>query len=493
MSLRARLLLLSVSTVAVVVMVMAGLMLNTRIAAALDQTMERSSVAGKQLQVFLVRRIEDRMERLPERPKTFDATKRAWQTIVKDDEDLAAMLEQTMAQTGSIVEIGIAGEVGVILASSNPARVGQPMVAKPNLRDLAAQPPLHRLLSVLTAKSDYETRVDLATPLQKAPVFRLQILVSPVLLRDVIKPSVKEIGWVSAFALALAVAFAYVTSRQALRPLASIGTSMDRIITGEPAAEIRTAQDREVAALESKLDLIGAKVSGARQDANYQRATVSTLVRAVAHEIKNPLNAIAVRLEILRARLESQAPEAEGEIDLLCREVGRMDKVVKTFLDLGRPVKLERAKVYVAALLDDVISLVRPQAERAGITIEWLAGSVVPAIEADEGLLRQALLNVIQNGLEAMPEGGVLGVEIREQAGLCEIAVSDTGKGIPAELRDRIFEPYFSSKENGAGLGLAIVRRTVHSHGGQITVESRVGQGTTFRFLLPVSAEKVTA
>lgn len=493
MSLRARLLLLSVSTVAVVVLVMAGLMLNSRIVGSLDQTLERSAVAGKQLQVFLVRRIEDRMSGLAERPKTLDATKRVWKNIVKNDEDLTAMLEQTMAQTGSIVEIGVADEVGLVLASSNPARVGTSLIAKPSLRDLAKQPPFQRLLSVLTSKSDYETRVDLATPLQKAPVFRIQILVSPVLLRDVVKPSVREIVWVSVFALTLAVAFAYGTSRLALRPLATIGTSLDRIITGAPAAQSRAAQDREVAALESKLDLIGAKVSGARQDADYQRATVSTLVRAVAHEIKNPLNAIAVRLEILRARIEAQVPEAEDEIDLLTREVGRMDRVVKTFLDLGRPVKLERTKVYVAALVDELVSLVRPQAERAGIAIEWRAGTVLPTIEADEGLLRQALLNVIQNGLEAMPGGGVLRIEVTERSGLCEIAVSDTGHGIPAELRDRIFEPYFSAKENGTGLGLAIAQRTIHTHGGQIKVESKPGQGTTFRFLLPALTEKVIA
>ena len=160
-------------------------------------------------------------------------------------------------------------------------------------------------------------------------------------------PELWNAGVAALLALAAAAALAYVAARIALRPLARIEHVLDRIITGD-ATELPPLEDRELAAVESKLSLVGAQVTGARRDASQMRSAMSSIARGVAHEFKNPLNAIALRLELLRARVAEEAPEAENDIDILTQEVARLDRVVKTFLDLNRPVTLEREMLQAA-------------------------------------------------------------------------------------------------------------------------------------------------
>jgi signal transduction histidine kinase len=180
-----------------------------------------------------------------------------------------------------------------------------------------------------------------------------------------------------------------------------------------------------------------------------------------------------------------EAPEAENDIDILTQEVARLDRVVKTFLDLNRPVTLEREMLQAGQLARDVLQLVEPEAEQLGIVVQLIESKEPVVVHADEGLLRQALLNVIKNSMEAMTGGGKLVVTVSRRGGECEIAVSDTGPGIAPEIRERIFEPYFSTKERGSGIGLALTMRAMQLQGGTVEVESEAGQGSTLRLHLP--------
>jgi hypothetical protein len=244
--------------------------------------------------------------------------------------------------------------------------------------------------------------------------------------------------------------------------------------------------------VQSKLSLLGAQVSGAKRDANQLRTAMSGIARGVAHEFKNPLNAIALRLEVLRSRVAEDVPSAEGDIDILAQEVMRLDRVVKTFLDLSRPVALDLQQVQVPELVTEILTLVEPEAARAGVILEWKPVEDV-CISADADLLRHAFLNVVRNALDAMPGGGHLRVIVKRSGGACEISVSDTGPGIPAEIRRRIFEPFYSTKESGSGIGLAMTMRAVQLHGGSIDVECASGQGSTFCLRLPVAPAELRA
>jgi len=158
---------------------------------------------------------------------------------------------------------------------------------------------------------------------------------------------------------------------------------------------------------------------------------------------------------------------------------------VEEFLSLARPIQLKPEPIALAALLDEVRRLVEPQAGSAGIVVEQAIPGALPDLRADRDRIKQVLLNLVLNAIEAMPSGGRLTLGAAVSGAALTLTVSDTGGGIPAELLPRVFEPYVTTKTRGLGLGLAIARRIVEAHGGRIEAESEAGQGTRFRITLP--------
>jgi signal transduction histidine kinase len=522
MTLRARLLLLSLSMGAAVVLTLVALNFNSLVVTWLDVALERSDAAGQQVQSFMLRRIQERAAEARGTPGTLAATKRVWSRIVAGDADLSALLEQTMAQSKSIVEIDVAGEDGIILASSRPVRRGTAMNAKPDLRRLREGSPVRRIAAILSSHEDYETRVPLGIAGQKTPVFTIQILVSAVLLRAAILPELRYAGIESGVALLLAFFLAYWSASLALRPLARIGYLIDGMVGGkmlEPPPERR--EDQELAAIESKLSLLGERIRDAREDASQLRTNldgvlekldgktrrhlegqiamarrltaINSLTGLVAHEIKNPLNSIALRLEMLRSQSAGGAPETESELAILSEEVARLDRVVRTFLDFNRPVEMALEDVDLAEVVAEIVHLLEPEAERAAIHIRYARPSTAVVVNGDAGLLRQVVLNIAVNAIEAMPGGGSLTFEIVPSPEVCTIAIADTGPGIPPESREKIFQLYYTTKPHGGGIGLAMAFRTVQLHGGTIEVESEAGRGTTFHLTLPLTGMDKTA
>jgi PAS domain S-box-containing protein len=228
-------------------------------------------------------------------------------------------------------------------------------------------------------------------------------------------------------------------------------------------------------------------------DLSERLTAIGRLTGGVAHEIKNPLNAIALRLEVLRAKVLDAAPEAGEEIDIIASEVTRLDRVVKTFLDFTRPVTLNLSDVNLTELVREIVTFVRPEAERLHVTINDVFEPGNFVMHADRDLLKQAMINVLMNGIEAMePQGGgSMRVKIERSfssssGGQCVVSFSDSGPGIPRESREKIFQLYFSTKKKGSGIGLAMAFRVTQLHGGKIEFTSEMGKGTTFLFLLPL-------
>jgi signal transduction histidine kinase len=223
-------------------------------------------------------------------------------------------------------------------------------------------------------------------------------------------------------------------------------------------------------------------------DVSGRLAAINRLTGGVAHEIKNPLNAIALHLEVLKAKL-AEPGLVETELRVIEREITRLDRVVKTFLDFTRPFELKIDTVDLAALLQEVAALVRPEAERNGVEVEPARQAGGALIRGDPDLLKQAILNVVVNGIEAMRNGGRLDLGIRRDQDEYVVSIADQGPGIPAEVQDKIFNLYFTTKEEGSGIGLAMTFRVIHLHGGAIDFTSEPGQGTVFRMRLPVYDE----
>lgn len=215
-------------------------------------------------------------------------------------------------------------------------------------------------------------------------------------------------------------------------------------------------------------------------DVTSRLAALSRLTSGVAHEIKNPLNAMALHLEVLKSRME----EAEPEVEVISREIKRLDHVVKTFLNFNRPLELKMDTMNLSALAEEVATLVAPDAKSKGINLQTEIGGDA-WISGDQDLIKQAVLNVVVNAIEAMGEGGELKIAAASVDGDSMIVVSDTGPGIPADVQDKIFNLYFSTKENGSGIGLAMTFRVVQMHSGTIDFVSEQGRGTSFRMRFP--------
>lgn len=220
-------------------------------------------------------------------------------------------------------------------------------------------------------------------------------------------------------------------------------------------------------------------------------ATVGKMAAKVAHEIRNPLGSISLNLELLEDEVRSPSPgaKAEGErlISAIQGQVEALNAVVEEYLRFARLPAPKLEVVRVEDLVQDLVTFLREETQARGIAVKLDVRDGIPPIQADPRLLRQALLNLVRNACEAMAGGGTLAVTAQERGEDVEIAVADTGPGIPAQDLPRIFEPFFTTKAEGTGLGLAIARQVALAHGGDIRCESAAGVGTTATLRLPLS------
>jgi hypothetical protein len=216
-------------------------------------------------------------------------------------------------------------------------------------------------------------------------------------------------------------------------------------------------------------------------------AAISKVSGGVAHEVKNPLNAILLHVEVARAKLASGNTDVGPQMDIIAREILRLDRVVKTFLDFTRPVELNLTTVPLDSLAAEIVELARPQASSVGIRIEARRQAEGAEVRVDRDLLKQAVLNVAMNAIQAMPDGGELRFETSATAETAEMRISDTGPGIPAAIRDKVFRLYFTTRKEGSGIGLAMTFRIVQLHDGTIDFTSEPGRGTTFAIRLPLA------
>lgn len=603
MSLKARIIILTVSVTATIVIALFLVQLTNVIESWTNSSLEIAQLAGQQVKHLLVVRLE---ERSPGVPSSL-APAELWAGVLRDDRNLASLLEATMAQAPSIIEISIAGADGTVVASSNPLRPSHPLAKAPDLRTLTQLGPLSRANLVFRGASDYELRIPLGLAQQQQPLFTIQVLVSSVLLRGDLIPAMQRVAEWGLAALVASIILAYASARLSVGSLTRLGRVIDQISSGsEPGAPSAGGHaSPEFAVLESKLNLLGHQVRGAREDVTQLRSNVQKLLEgleesillfdatgrlvlcggaserllgvsieavagryvadvfppntelgsaareaflrhrnvkdlavghlllnvefmpasqepgrftalmtvrdarhhqqlesqlgqsarldamsritsSVAHEIKNPLNSIAARLDYLQSWATSDFPEAEEEIQTIFREVNRLDRVVRTFLDFTRPVELAEQEIDVVALTQEIACLLQPDAARRQVSVRFTGAPGPILVRGDEDLLKEAILNIATNGIEAMPGGGELNIGVTRENRHCSIAISDQGPGIPESEREKIFELYFTTKQNGSGLGLPMSYRAIQLHGGAINLESESGRGTTFYLRLPV-------
>ena len=214
-------------------------------------------------------------------------------------------------------------------------------------------------------------------------------------------------------------------------------------------------------------------------------AALGRITSGVAHEVKNPLNAMVLQLEILKAKLAENSTAVKPQLDTLSSEIWRLDRVVKTFLDFTRPVELRLSDTDLEQMLQEVFTLAEPQARQNQVLLKIDKDGPVPRLKVDRDLFKQALLNLVLNGCQAMPSGGVLKIRPRKVERGVELEIEDQGVGIPPDVQPRIFSLFFTTKPGGSGVGLAMAYRIIQLHNGSIDFASEPKHGTTFRITLP--------
>ena len=222
-------------------------------------------------------------------------------------------------------------------------------------------------------------------------------------------------------------------------------------------------------------------------------SALGNMAATVAHEVRNPLNAISIGLQRLKREFQSTEDRDQYShlTELMLGEARRLNAIVEQFLSLARPVEIKAEPLPLQEILKELAALEESHARQSNVRIHVIAAPNLPALKADPSHLTQVLLNLMLNGLQAMPHGGTLTLEAKTSNNNFLIAVTDTGTGIAAENLSRIFDPYFTTKAQGSGLGLAISRRIIEAHGGTITVTSEAGQGCRFEISLPLNCAEV--
>ncbi len=283
-----------------------------------------------------------------------------------------------------------------------------------------------------------------------------------------------------------------------------IEASVDFIYDGETSrglGSLVTLHDLESAErIESELEL------------SRRMAAIGRLTSGVGHEVKNPINAIVVHLELLKSKLGEAGGPAARHVEVIDAEIRRLNRVVQTLVDFSRPVELDLREQDLRSAISDVLALAADELtmRQVKLTSHMPPEPLIAYVDAD--LLKQAALNVIQNGAQAMPDGGHLEVALEEErsgaagsqplrgnetaaaraahAGqrYAVLRIADEGTGIPEEIRGKIFDLYFTTKSGGSGIGLAMTYRILQLHHGSVEVQSREGGGTEFRLRIPLAA-----
>jgi two-component system sensor histidine kinase HydH len=363
---------------------------------------------------------------------------------------------EELGRHSGVREVALLAPDLTVLAHSDPARIGQ-RVEDAELKQLAGG---RQGLSRLTRRREGGELFEVVRPLalDGARVGLLRIALSTEPLEQAWRRDLQSAGVLSLAVLlvgALGMAAIFYIQQRHLNEVRRLETEVER---GE------------------RLSALG------------------NLAAVVGHEVRNPLNAISMGLQRLRREFQPPGDPAEYSrvMDLMQGEVKRLNRIVEEFLSLARPLPLKLDAVRVEELLQDVTALVGGDAETRGIRLTLNVPPDLPAVRVDRDHLKQVLLNLVVNGLDAMPRGGTLTLRASALRESLVLTVEDTGEGIPADLLPGIFEPYVTTKTKGMGLGLAIARRIVEAHGGRIEVESRLGAGSRFVITLPLNFPRLT-
>jgi two-component system, NtrC family, sensor kinase len=285
-------------------------------------------------------------------------------------------------------------------------------------------------------------------------------------------------------------------ARRVLAPLTQVTERARAVAAGDLRPRDVVATKDEIGELAATFEDMVAAIRKARAElVRAERlATIGKMAAHITHEVRNPLSSIGLNLELLEEEL-SEADDGEPKqlLGAIQGEVERLSRIAEQYLAVAREPQLTLSRESVEDLLRECHAFVKPELERAGLKSNVEVEPNLPLVDIDETQLRQALVNLIRNAREALPKGGHIRLSVSLHDGVLTIDVEDDGPGVPDAVRPSIFDPFYTTKRHGTGLGLAVTRSIVEAHGGKITCEPRAGGGTRFRISLPAHSDAAQA
>ncbi len=276
---------------------------------------------------------------------------------------------------------------------------------------------------------------------------------------------------------------------RALKPLTRLAASAKQVARGDYRQRVEVPGADEIGALAGEFNAMAAALEEreSRLIRSERLAAVGKIAAQITHEVRNPLSSIGLNAELLEDELGGldDGGEAQKIARAIVKEVDRLAEITEQYLKFARLPRPKLEREEPNAIITSLLAFVREEFAARGIAVEARLGARLPAVNADENQLRQALLNLLRNAAEATQSGGRVTVETRAKDGFVETVISDTGEGIRAEDRARIFDPFFSTKQGGTGLGLSLTQQIIVEHGGSIDLDSTPGRGTSFTVRLP--------
>ncbi len=401
------------------------------------------------------------------------------------------------ARNKGINEINIISNEGEIISSTDPAKVGKRREIKKTETGLKAARIGRGAPSM--PQRPYELVVPVIVGDEQLGYVQINLLLDKI--RDIQRENFIKRLVATCMIFMFGILLTIFLARRYTDPINRLVQEVKKVSSGDLSVTFPVQSGDEIGELAESFNEM---VEQLRERESLEKrlfeaehlSKVGQLASGIAHEIRNPLNYINLAIDHLKSEVLSAGPtrreEIEGLTDKIKEEVRRANYMVINFMNYGRPLKLRVTEFSYSDLIGKTLPLLQDKLGEQHIEVKTLLDPDLPLMQADQEMMRNCLLNFITNGAQAMPEGGVvtLGAGFDRERGLFLLTFADQGEGIATDDMAKIFQPYFTTKEAGIGLGLAITERIIKEHGGTIEVASSAGEGTTFTVILPMHKEQ---
>jgi signal transduction histidine kinase len=406
-----------------------------------------------------------------------------------DEERLTEYLKKL--NTKGVKEVSIISNEEEVIASSNPRRVGMRLNQK--RKDYMITARLGENLGQEEKQKTYNIIIPVVVGNEQWGYIHINMLLDD--FSTLLKSNYLKRFLATLFVFGIGIGVALFLSDRYTQPIQQVVNAANKVASGDLSNTLPVDRKDEIGNLMRTFNemverLRTNRVLEERLIRAEHLSKVGQLASGIAHEIRNPLNMINLSIDHMKEKyLPEDSGGREGFVELVSRikeEIQRLNRLTGNFLDYSKPLKLNRTETDMKVVIDDTVSLIRELAEEQRIIIKKDFINGIPEIFADREQIKECLMNILLNSFQAMPDGGEINIKaIAQDSKFVAVTISDTGIGIPLENMDKIFEPYFTTKRLGIGLGLSVTKRIIEEHSGKIEVESN-GVGTSVKVMLPV-------